>query len=180
MGWFSPVKGEYPGLSQVDKTLPVASDVSALERGQIVVLKAGSNDNEEKNGVWAVATAADTDLFFVALQDYNDPTAGFAGTSFNPKDGGKPCITAIDLAQDGEYETSVYDTTVSDWKVGDKVYVGAEGKLTNTGATAIGYLTAAPATRWVNNAIALPPGQTDARLAYRTGASVSVIRFKTK
>ena len=186
MGWFSPVKGSYPSLAQVDKTLPVDDSVKALERGMIVALAPSSGSEE---GVWKVATADDAKLLYVALQDLSDPTAGYAGDAFNPDPNvtlptnvpnagvpGKPRITALDLIQDAEYETSVFDNTKT-YAVGDALYV-ANGKLTNTGTTIVGYVTLAPKDRWINNAVAVPTG-ADRRLAYRTGATEKVIRFKT-
>lgn len=176
MGWFSPVKGSYPSLAQVDKALPVKSGVTAIERGTILTID-GTNG---KDGEWDLAKAATTKLFYVALQDYNDPTAGFAGTSFDPN-GGTPVINAIDLVQDGEYETSVFDNS-KDYTVGSPVYVDDAGKLTNSGTTIVGYVTRGKTDRWVNNAIAVPDqknGATDPRLAIRTGAKKTVIRFKT-
>lgn len=180
MGWFSPVKGSYPSLAQVDKTLPVAAGAEAIKRGTIVALVEDSTGNSTE-GVFKIASATDT-ILYVSLQDYNDPTAGFAGTSFDPK-GGVPAITGIDLQQDGEYETSVFDTNKT-YKVGDKLYV-AGGVLTNAGSegdTVVGVVTSPAKERWVNNAIAVPSqknGPTDPRLAIRTGANLSVIRFKT-
>jgi hypothetical protein len=180
MGWFSPVKGSYPSLAQVDKTLPVAAGAEAIKRGTIVALVEDSTGNSTE-GVFKIASATDT-ILYVSLQDYNDPTAGFAGTSFDPK-GGVPAINGIDLQQDGEYETSVFDTSKT-YKVGDKLYV-AGGVLTNAGSegdTVVGVVTSPAKERWVNNAIAVPSqenGATDPRLAIRTGANLSVIRFKT-
>lgn len=175
MGWFSPVKGSYPSLAQVDKTLPVDKD-AAIVRGTIVAMVASDADGKE--GKFQVATAKDK-LLYVSLQDYTDPTAGFAGTAFDP-DGGVPSITALSLDQDGEYETSVF--TGTGFKVGEPVYVD-NGALvaTNPGdGTVVGYVTAVPANRWVNNAIAVPKDGTDQRLAVRTGAQLSVLRFRTK
>lgn len=179
MGWFSPVKGSYPSLAQVDKTLPIAEGSSKIERGTIVALAA---DSTGKKGVFKVAEASD-EILYVSLQDDTDPTAGFAGTAFDPK-GGVPAITGIDLAQDGEYETSVFDGGADGKKVytiGQKLYV-ANGLLTNEGSgKVVGVVTGVPTTRWVNDAIAVPDkaGSTDPRLAKRTGARVSVLRFKT-
>lgn len=175
MGWFSPVKGSYPGLAQVDKALPVKEGVKKIQRGTIVALKAdGSGKSTE--GVWDVATGDDK-LLYVALQDYTDPTAGFAGTAFDPA-GGVPKINGLDLAQDGEYETTVFDTTKT-YTVGDKLYVD-EGVLTNSGSgTVVGYVTSPATSRWINNAIAVPADGEDQRLAIRTGATKKVIRFKT-
>jgi len=174
MGWFSPVKGSYPSLAQVDKTLPLVSDVDYLERGMVVEL----SKDADGNPVWDVSENG-SGIVYVALTDLNDPTAGFAGTSFDPK-GGKPAITAIDLHQDGEYETDMIDG--DGFEVGG--YVGvADGMFialaSDSQSAKVGVVTAAPKSRWINNAIATPPGEKDRRLAYRTGARSKVIRFKT-
>lgn len=179
MGWFSPVKGSYPSLAQVDKALPVLPGNTAIERGTIVAL-AGGDEVNSTEGAWKIAEATDK-VLYVALQDYSDPTAGFAGSTFDPN-GGTPKINGIDLHQDGEYETSVFDSSIQDYAVGDELYVGEGGILTKTkaeGAQLVGIVTLAPTTRWINNAIALPADQKDPRLAIRTGANKPVIRFKT-
>jgi hypothetical protein len=174
MGWFSPVKGSYPSLAQVDKTLPVKSGVTAIARGTIVALEA---DSVSAEGVWKLATSSDK-LLYVALQDYTDPTAGFAGSAFDPE-GGVPRINALSLDQEGEYETTEFDTNGT-YTVGAALYVN-NGKLTATGSgTVVGYVTMAPAERWINNAIAVPKGGSDQRLAIRTGANKFVLRFRTK
>lgn len=176
MGWFSPVKGSYPSLAQVDKTLPIAAGSNKIERGTIVALAVDSTGTY-KNGVFKVAGATDT-LLYVSLQDDTDPTAGFAGTAFDPK-GGVPAITGIDLAQDAEYETSMF--AEGNYTVGQALYV-ANGVLTTTGSgKVVGYVTGVPTSRWVNDAVAVPDkaGSKDPRLAKRTGARVSVLRFKT-
>lgn len=190
MGWFSPVKGSYPSLAQVDKTLPVSESAEKIQRGTIVAL-AQDDTGKSRDGVWKIAEATDK-LVYVALQDYSDPTAGFAGSAFDPA-GGVPAITAIDLAQDGEYETSVFDADKV-YTVGQPLYA-VKGLLTNAPGDAvdpkvIGYVTRpfdkdVPASfRWVNNAIAVPDQSkvstpTDPRLAIRTGAKLGVLRFKT-
>jgi len=180
MGWFSPVKGSYPSLAQVDKTLPIAEGSAKIERGTIVALVA---DSTGKNGVFKVAEASD-EILYVSLQDDTDPTAGFAGTAFDPSGNGVPAITGIDLAQDGEYETSVFDGGEDGkkvYKVGQKLYV-KDGLLTNEGSgKVVGVVTGVPTTRYVNDAVAVPDkaGSKDPRLAKRTGARVSVLRFKT-
>lgn len=177
MGWFSPVKGTYPDLAQVDKTLPVKGSVKTIERGTIVALKADS-DGISAEGVWDVAGTTDK-LLYVALQDYTDPTAGFAGTAFDPK-GGVPCITALSLDMDAEYETTVFDVEKT-YAAGDPLKV-VNGKLTKAenGDNVIGYVTKPKTERWINNAIAAPADVTDQRLAVRTGANKLVLRFRTK
>lgn len=188
MGWFSPVKGSYPSLAQVDKTLPVKAGVKAITRGTIVALEA---DSDSAEGVWNVATGA-AKLLYVALQDYTDPTAGFAGDAFNPdphklpagivgSGNGQPRITALSLDQEGEYETTEFDTNGT-YAVGAALYVN-NGKLTATdpgSGTVVGYVTVGKTERWINNAIAVPADGTDQRLAIRTGANKFVLRFRTK
>lgn len=183
MGWFSPVKGTYPDLAQVDKTLPVKGGVKAIERGTIVALKADSDGNSDE-GVWDVAGATDK-LLYVALQDYTDPTAGFAGTAFVPPTpskpaGGEPRITALSLDMDAEYETTVFDAGKT-YAAGDALKV-VNGELTKaeSGDNVIGYVTKPATERWINNAIAAPANGTDQRLAVRTGANKFVLRFRTK
>ena len=179
MGWFSPVKGEYPGLAQVDKALLLADGVKTIKRGMIVALGAG-NGKDGDEGVWNLPTADDK-LLYVALQDYTDPTAGFAGTAFDPSGKGKPRINALDLAQDAEYETSVFVNT-KDFVVGQALYADSNGMLTNVKGDkthVVGYVTMVPKDRWINNAVAVDGGNADPRVAYRTGATETVIRFKT-
>lgn len=184
MGWFSPLKGAYPSLGQVDKTLPVSGDdVATIQRGMILALAPDTNNPGNTEGVWKIAGKEDTSLY-VALQDYTDPAAGFAGTVFNdPKDGvtpGVPCITGLSLDQEGEYQTSVFDPDAV-YAINDALTV-VNGVITKAGDgdKVLGHVTGVPSDRWVNNAIALPPGGTDQRLAIRTGAKLSVLCFKTK
>ena len=181
MGWFSPVKGSYPSLAQVDKSLPVASAAIKIERGMIVALTSGDGSDTQKDGVWSLPTADDK-LLYVALTDSTDPTAAFAGTGFDPKGDGVPLITALDLGQDAEYETTMFDgDAAAPYEVGAALYATATGLLsTAQSGEVVGYVTRAPATRWINNAIAVNPNEKDPRLAVRTGATLSVLRFKTK
>ena len=188
MGWFSPVKGSYPSLAQVDKTLPVKAGVKSIARGTIVALEA---DSDSAEGVWNIATGS-SKLLYVALQDYTDPTAGFAGDAFNPDphrlpDGivgsgnGQPRINALSLDMDGEYETTEFNTDET-YTVGAPLYV-VNGKLTATdpgSGTVVGYVTVGKTERWINNAIAVPKDGADQRLAIRTGANKFVLRFRTK
>ena len=178
MGWFSPVKGSYPSLAQVDKTLPMGSADTTVERGNILTMAADADGNP----VWGLA-AKNSGTFYVALTGTTDPTAGFAGSAFDPA-GGVAAITGIDLAQDGEYETSVFKADDT-YTIGAKLYV-VNGVLQATdpgSGVAVGIVTATPKSRWVNNAIAVPEQKngvkTDPRLAIRTGNRLSVIRFKT-
>lgn len=201
MGWFSPIKGHYPSLGQIDKTLPVKDGVTGISRGTIVAL---TTDTVHTDGVFALpTTTTPAALLYVSLQEYDDSQAGMAGTvafdagtapaKSNPKfpenmnvKPGVPAITGLSLAMDGEYETDQYDASITkETPVGTKLGVTDTGFIKkledgDTDSTVIGYLTGVPASRWVNNAIAKPDGGTVPRLATRQGKNVTVIRFATK
>ncbi len=85
-----------------------------------------------------------------------------------------PRITAISLVQPAEWETSAYDKTVDTYYVGMPLTV-AEGKLTpwETGKNIVGYVTAIPKKRWINDLGASADG---ARIS---GGYASVITFST-
>lgn len=173
MGWFSPLKGRYPSLGQIDKTVPVKDgSINSVKRGTILALVA---DASSPDGVWKVAGRQDMSLY-VSLQDYVDPTAGFAGTAFDPK-GGVPRITGICLSQKAEYQSSVFDRSVK-YSIGDEL-TADNGIITKAaeGDHVFGVVTHTPFRRWVNNAIAVPNNGQDPRLAIRTGSSLFVLGF---
>ena len=181
MGWFSPIKGHYPSLSQIDKTLPVATGNEGILRGMIIEITPGTNaDGEFK----VAATAANEALLYIALQDYKDAQAGMAGTTgFDDADVAKtgvvpgvPAITGLSLSMEGEYETDQFKG-LDGAQVGDPLTVDT-GLLTKaTGdAKVVGYLMGTPYNRWVNNATAKAQGAQ----VVRQGKNVSVIRFRTK
>ena len=188
MGWFSPIKGHYPSLGQIDKTLPVKSGVTGIERGMVVAMEA---DSVSKEGVFALPENVTADsLLYIALQDFDDAQAGMAGTV--PFDGADPSytgvtpnvptITGLSLDQEGEYETDQFDPNgiSENDPIGTKLTV-VNGKFTKAtgGAVVVAYLTGAPAYRWINNAAAKAVGN-GRRDVVRQGAQVSVIRFRTK
>lgn len=180
MGWFSPIKGHYPSLSQIDKTLPVATGNEGILRGMIIEMTPGTNaDGEFK----VAADATNEALLYIALQDYKDAQAGMAGTTgFDEADVAKtgvvpgvPAITGLSLSMEGEYETDQFDSTLEGASVGDPLTV-KNGLLSKGAGTVVGYLMGTPATRWVNNATAKAQGAQ----VVRQGKNVSVIRFRTK
>ena len=188
MGWFSPIKGHYPSLSQIDKTLPVATGNEGILRGMIIEMAPGTNaDGEFK----VAANATNEALLYIALQDYSDAQAGMAGTTgFDANvpsisegnitipavTAGVPAITGLSLSMEGEYETDQFKG-LDDAQVGDPLTVDT-GLLTKaTGdAKVVGYLMGTPYNRWVNNATAKIQGTQ----VVRQGKNVSVIRFRTK
>lgn len=195
MGWFSPIKGHYPSLGQIDKTLPVDTDESnkAIERGMIIEMAA---DAVNADGAFKIATSSSAEgLLYVSLQDYDDAQAGMAGTTgFDGNvpsitegninipgvTAGVPAITGLSLSMDGEYETDQF-VGLEGAAVGTKLWVNDSGMITaaDEDGSFFGYLTGAPYSRWVNNAVAKPENGTK-RTATRQGKNVTVIRFRTK
>lgn len=189
MGWFSPIKGHYPSLGQIDKTLPVAAGDSntGIVRGMIIEMTPGVN----ADGEFKIAEDATNEaLLYIALQDYKDAQAGMAGTTgFDANvpsitegnittpavTAGVPAITGLSLSMEGEYETDQFDSTLEGASVGDPLTV-KNGLLSKGAGNVVGYLMGTPATRWVNNATAKKQGQQ----VVRQGANVTVIRFRTK
>lgn len=182
MAWFSPIKGHYPSLEQIDKTLPVATGNEGIERGMIIEM---ANDEVNAEGAFKIAEdATNAGLLYIALQDYEDSQAGMAGTV--PFDGasadntgvtpGVPSITGLSLSQEGEYETDQFKG-LEDATIGAGLTVANGMLVAATGdANVVAYLTGKPNSRWVNNAPAKKAGSQ----VVRQGANVSVIRFRTK
>lgn len=185
MGWFSPIKGNYPSLGQNDKTLPYEGSDS-LERGMIMKVV-----STEGMTAFDIADNA-VGLLYIALQDASDAQAGMAGTVGFDDDAmekgeeiaakfvanvgelpGMPAITGLALDSDGEYETSMYKG--ASLPVGTQLTV-ANGylKAADQSGSVVAVVTAAPASRWVNNAVA----KANAKGAVRQGKNVPVIRFR--
>lgn len=197
MGWFSPIKGHYPSLGQIDKTLPVAEGATGIQRGMVIAIAEGAGDGEF--AVPSTVTDANEGLLYIALQDYDDAQAGMAGTTGfdggSPADkvdadfpanmlvrAGAPTITGLALSMDGEYETDQYDTqSLADKKAGTPLTV-ANGlfKAAGDDDKVVAYLTGPVASRWVNNAPVKPSKTAPKHTVTRQGRNVSVIRFRTK
>ena len=202
MAWFSPIKGGYPSLAQIDRTLPLDPNFVNCDRGMILKVV-------DSNGVqaWTYADSAvpANGPLYVALQNKDDTQAGMAGLpaagmgqpadtdySRNP-DAGIPLgggtyapsftgtirVSGLALAQEGEYQTDVFSG--ADLKVGDPPTV-SDGKLVKGDVTnyeqVVGFVTKAPFSRWVNDAKATRNG-TLIDPPTRTGAQVTVIQFTT-
>ena len=199
MGWFSPIKGGYPSLGQIDKTLPVATGAgnTKIQRGMIIAITEGAGDGEF--AIPATVTDANEGLLYIALQDYDDAQAGMAGTtsfdggSLAGKVGdnfpanmlvtaGTPSITGLALSMEGEYETDQYDPeTLAGKKAGTALTV-ANGlfKAAAPGDKVVAYLTGPVDYRWINNAPVKPSTSASKHTVTRQGRNVSVIRFRTK
>lgn len=200
MAWFSPLKGAFPSLQQIDKTLSVAGDqmVSAdkIVRGSLVYVTA---DN-------AFALAGDsqatdpTALIYFALQGQDDFQAGMAGSIGQGPDGvwdgtfdeygngnivaGAARITALACTMPLEFQTDQFDadTITAQTPVGTLLTCGKgtcagvanKGGLLvahGSGDNAVAQLTAVPFERWINDAVAV--------VGRRTGAMSTVINART-
>lgn len=167
MSWFSPLKGAYPSLQQIDKTLPVASGVTGIVRGSCIY---------EDNGNWrlaGVSQATDpTAYIHFALMAQTDLTAGMAGTIGTGIAGGVARVTGLAVGMPMEFETSEFDKT-ENYTVGRLLTVGAAGKLVphDSGENCVAQVTKAARVCWVNDAIAVT--------GYRTGANVDVLTART-
>ncbi len=86
-----------------------------------------------------------------------------------------PRITAISLVQPAEWQTDAYDKTVDTYYVGMPLTINDDGKLTPwaSGKNIVGYVTAVPGKRWINDLGASADG---ARIS---GGYAEVIAFST-
>jgi len=105
----------------------------------------------------------------------SEAEANFLGKHFT-KDDQKftgPRITAISVVQPAEYQTTAFDATKS-YYVGQPLTIAA-GKLTpfTGGQNIVGYVTAEPFTRWIND---LGASEDGARIS---GGNAKVIEFST-
>ena len=202
MGWFSPIKGHYPSLGQIDKTLPVKTGNTGIFRGMVIEMTNGNNADGEFQ-IAASVTDTNEALLYIALQDYSDAQAGMAGTTgfegdpgaLVPREGpivegnitipqvtaGVPAITGLSLSMEGEYETDQYNKTDAGGFANATVGTGLTVKnglfCVATGSEkVVAVLTSPVYSRWVNNATA----KSNPREVTRQGANVTVIRFRTK
>lgn len=169
MAWFSPLKGAYPSLQQIDKTLNVGSGEEGIVRGSMVYVASGN--------VFRLADAdqsADpTAYIYFVLVGQDDFQAGMAGTIGQGPDGGTARITALAVGMPLEFQTDQFADSLAQAAVGTLLTVGAEGKLVahTSGKNVVAQVTATPFERWVNDAEAVP--------GRRTGGVVSVINVRT-
>ena len=91
-----------------------------------------------------------------------------------------PRITAISVLQAAEYQTSAFEEKTSEkaditYYVGQPLTVSANGKLEpwTTGKNTVGYVTAVPFVRWIND---LGASKNAARIS---GGNAKVINFST-
>ena len=201
--WFSPIKGAYLTLGQIDKTARAVStdskantgtygDAKLIKRGMFLMLndKGNFEPYPDKAG-------PDKGAPYIALQNYSDYQAGAAGSGAEAWENGNatgtsqsglvttgvygldavqaPAITGLSTLMDGEYQTNAFDTSKT-YKVGSPLTV-KNGVLTLSDTTdtgnVVGYVTAAPFSRWVNDL------NSDNPEAHFTGGNAKVIQWTT-
>ena len=166
------IKGPYPSLTQVDKDALLSTDETvAVERGSLLKIDASGNWRVCQDTDAGDSTHPGAFAFFAFMPD-TDLTAQMAGGY--PVNGNQPPkLAGLAVSPTNEIETDMYNTTNGTPALGDFLTHGVDGKLTvhTDGCTALARVTKAPATRWVNNAVAVS--------GWRLGNNVSVIRGLT-
>ena len=172
MAWFNVLKGAYPSLQQIDKTLAVGSEETGIVRGSLVKVDATGSEP-----VFVLAAAADatdpTAFLYFTLVGQDDFQAGMAGTIGQGPAGGAARITALACSMPMEIQTDQFDAENGTYAVGTLLTVADDGLLGehSTGDNVVAQVTAAPFERWVNDAVAVE--------GRRTGALVTVINART-
>ncbi len=169
---FNVLKGAYPGMKQVDRTLPVKAGEGDIERGALLY-DDGSKFRLTTASQAGSATSPGKVVYF-ALQDPKDPTSGMAGNvgaGAVASASAEPVIAALSCISPCEVETDMYNSDET-YSPGDLLSAGA-GVVTKheNGNTVIGIVTRSIGAYWANNATAVE--------GYRTGAPAKVIQFHT-
>lgn len=167
MGWFNVLKGAYPSLSQIDKTLDVAVGQSGIVRGSLIY----QDGTTFKLATAAIKADASKYVFF-ALQGQNDLVAGMAGSIGQGFGGGTSRITGLAVGMPFEFETDQFKGDEA-YAIGALLTAGNNGKLAphTAGDNVIAQVTKTTFVRWVNDAVAVT--------GYRTGANVAVLSGRT-
>ena len=168
MGWFNVLKGAYPSLQQIDKTLNVAARQSGIVRGSLVYQ---SSATEFSLATATQATVATAYVFF-ALVGQDDLTAGMAGSRGQGAPNGVAKISGLACGMPFEFETSEFVSSVG-YSVGQYMTVGNGGKLVAHGGgdNVVAQVTKVATNKWVNDAIAVT--------GFRTGANMTVLTCRS-
>ena len=168
MGFFNVIKGAYPDLKQLDKTLPLGTGGTALVRGSLMLASANTfiptDGTKTSNGCGNLTSPTTGNvpgpIVYFCLQNAFDPDVKMANG-----------ITGMPCTQPMEVETDQYDDTSI--VLGSYLMAGEDGLATLhvDGGTAIGLVTKAAYTRWSNNAVVVE--------GYKTGGRITVISFWT-
>ena len=120
MGFFNVLKGEYPGLKQLDKTLPLGTGATVLVRGSLMYVDPSTNKfipaaaDAATQGVKDITPGA---VMYWSLQNAEDPDVKMANG-----------VTGLPCTQPMEIETDQFDTSAI--VLGSFVMGGASAKLT--------------------------------------------------
>lgn len=160
MSHFNVLKGAYPHLQQLDKTLPLGTGGTNLVRGSVMYVAASKFTPSAADTASHGVAGTPGPICYFCLQNAADPDVQMAGG-----------ITGLSCTMPMEVETDQFDT--SSIVLGSYVMAGANAKLTlhTTGCTAIGLVTKAAYSRWSNNAVAVA--------GVKTGNRISVISLWT-
>ena len=195
--------GQLDKTLPVDMSNVATTKNDKIERGSIVFISTGEQSNgAPRFQLYTAAEAVKPNAVpYIALVGVKDFQAGMAGNDVQAPTAkgidkgtpggdewlGKaavlgapggirgPRITAISLVQPAEWETTAYDTEVADYYVGRPLTVNNDGKLTawESGKNIVGYVTAVPHKRWIND---LGASEDGARIS---GGNAKVIAFST-
>jgi hypothetical protein len=183
MAHLSPLKGGFPHKDQHDRSALVTTDEAskAIERGTIICV------NED--GRFQIAADTSIQPLYIALQDYDDLQAVFAGTFSIGKgeavDGATgthtlaqhpdvslnaPKITGIHMDDGDVWETDMFDEK-AEYKIGAPLTV-KDGLVTAAGENddVVGYVYKEPYTRYANDAVVLA--------GMMTGGMIRVIAYQ--
>ena len=176
------LKGAYPGLQQVDLALPLAVGQTGVERGSL--LKVNTDREFEVMSDSDVGSATAPGPFgYIALMAQGDLVAGMAGnvgTGAVSASAGQPVLNALSLVPSMQIETDMF-TAGDGWSVGDWCAADDGGKFgpCADGQTALARVLAVPASRWVNNAVAVTGWRTGNQVSYITLLTVYIPNLQT-
>ena len=186
MAHLSPLSGGFPFKDQHNRSALVAIDEEGnnkkIERGMVICVNT--------DGRFEIAADTSVKPLYLALQDYDDLQAMFAGTysignGVPPAKGSDgdhtleehpglsyntPKITGIHMDDGDVWETDMFDDE-ADYEIGTPLTV-KDGKVTpgKDGDTCVGYVTRVPYTRYANDATVIP--------GMMTGANIRVIAYQ--
>jgi len=178
MSWFNVLKGAYPSLQQIDKTLNVASGQTGIVRGSCLyqvgtefLLAGAAQATDEKAYILFALMAQDDLVAGMAGGIGQGVTPGATVPAGYPALAGTARITGLACGMPFEFETDQY--AAASYTVGQLLSVGASGKLVahGSGDNVIAQVTKAVTTRWVNSAVAVT--------GWRTGANVNVLTARS-
>jgi hypothetical protein len=168
MGHFNVLKGAYPHLQQLDKTLPLGTGGDTLVRGSAMYASAGKFVPAANDVATHGVAGTPGPIIYFCLQNAADPDVKMANG-----------VTGLSCTMPMEVETDQFDDSAI--VLGCYLMASAGNvsgvpntpcvSLHTTGCTAIGLVTKAAYTRWSNNAVAVA--------GVKTGNKISVISFWT-